>query len=91
MISKEHAYLKPLFRTRADLLVYDCLLYIRKITLPWIAELKLKDCSQLLGYVGSKLTKLFLRHFCGEDTLKLQTTDDIFVSKTNSLVRQKLF
>ena len=91
ILPDEHPYLKPLFRTRSDLLVYDCLLYIRNTTLPWINDLKLKECSHLLGYVGAKLTKLLLKHFCSEDILSLQKTDGIFISKNNSLIRQKLF
>jgi hypothetical protein len=44
---------------------------LRYVTLPWLVELKLKEASNIMGYIGAKLTKLMLKHFVGEPMVKL--------------------
>lgn len=99
IVPVEHPYLKPLFRTQADLLVYDCLLYIRVVTLPWLTELKLKDYSHLMGFIGAKLVKLLLKHFVGQNLIELSTLATIdkdpklpyCISKSSPHIRALLF
>ena len=64
VLTEEHPYLKPIFRTRQQLLVYDCLINL-KTTIYEMTELKIKK-SYILGTVGLKFSKLLLSHLCKE-------------------------
>jgi hypothetical protein len=85
----EHPYLKPLFKTQNDLLAYDCLLYLKNVTLPWLSEMKLKD-SRIMGFLGAKLCKLMMEHFVGQDLIELDE-EECKVQRTGKGIRSRLF
>ena len=63
-LTEEHPYLKPIFRTRQQLLNYDCLVNLKCI-LAELTDLKIKK-NNILGQVGLKFAKLLLSYFCKE-------------------------
>jgi hypothetical protein len=69
-------------------------MYLRTVTFPWLVELKLKDFSHLMGYIGAKLAKVLLRHFVGEPMIELSFNNPeqtYAVARGSTQIRQKLF
>lgn len=61
---KEHKYLKPVFKTRNQFLLFDAITYTNYVIIAEITEMKIKQVS-ILGNCGIKLTKIFLSHLAG--------------------------
>ena len=75
-LTEDHPFLKPIFRQREQLLVYDALSTLVSVVLPQLTDLKIKK-NHILGNAGLRLSKLLLSHFVQERlTLKTEVGSD---------------
>ena len=64
-LTEDHPFLKPIFRQRSQLLIYDAIVTLKAAILPALEELKIKK-THILGTIGLKLAKLFISFFTRE-------------------------